>query len=402
MVQFKKNYSRNVFFQFLLLSLLVGFLILVNHAFLLNFYFKHQETNIGYIVNGSILTLFLIGISRLIYLLLYYSNEENALAQFIKNVQHNQTLPTGKINKKSLIYNRYISVLEISKHNVAVNHSALAATLSATESTRLSLPRFISNILILTGVFGTILSLSIALLGASDIIDGADGISGMSIVIHGMSTALSTTATAIVCYLFFGYFYMKLTDVQTELLSGIEQATTLYIMPRFTFQTDSMLHEVGTLVKALHEAARVMNNTQADFAQAGHSLNTLSGNAAENIMRLSVDISEIKSLLADTGSSLSTLTGNNATSLVQLNDDISDIKSLLADAGGNLSALTGQNTSNLMQLSNDINEIKSLLVGAGDDLSALTGQNTTNLMQLSNDIKEIKTLLRNGFRLPSR
>ncbi len=370
MVQFKKNYSRNVLFQFLLLSLLTGFLILINHSFLFNFYFKHQETNIGYIVNGSIFALFFIGLSRLIYLLLRYSKEENALTRFIKNVQHNEALPTAKVNKKSLIYNRYISVMEISKHNVAVNHSALAATLSATESTRLSLPRFISNILILTGVFGTILALSIALLGASDIIEGADGISGMGIIIHGMSTALSTTATAIVCYLFFGYFYIKLTDVQTELLSGIEQATSLYIMPRFTFQTDSMLHEIGTLVKALHEAARVMSNTQADFAQAGHSLNTLSSSAAANMMRLSSDISEIKSLLADTGANFDTLTDNN--------------------------------NSSLTQLSSDITEIKALLVDAGSNLSAVSNQNTTSLLQLSNDITEIKSLLRNGFRLPSR
>ena len=299
MVQYKTNYSRSVLFQFLMLSLLTGFFLLINHEFLINFYIKNQATNTGYIVNGSILSLFIIGVARLITLLLRYSREENALARFIQNVQNDETIPTQGINKKSLIYNRYISVLEISKHNVAVNHSALASTLSATESTRLSLPRFISNILILTGVFGTIISLSIALVGASDIIDSADGISGMSIVIHGMSTALSTTATAIVCYLFFGYFYMKLTDVQTELLSGIEQATTLYIMPRFTFQTDSMLHEVGSLVKALHEAARVMANTQADFAEAGRNLSALTGNNAESLMRLSADIDEIKSLLRD-------------------------------------------------------------------------------------------------------
>ena len=299
MVQYKTNYSRSVLFQFLMLSLLTGFFLLLNHEFLINFYIKNQATNTGYIVNGSILSLFLIGIARLITLLLRYSREENALARFINNVESDETLPTQRINKKSLIYNRYISVLEISKHNVAVNHSALASTLSATESTRLSLPRFISNILILTGVFGTIISLSIALLGASDIIDSADGISGMSIVIHGMSTALSTTATAIICYLFFGYFYMKLTDVQTELLSGLEQATTLYIMPRFTYQTDSMLHEVGNLVKALHDAARVMANTQADFAEAGRNLKALTGNNDESLMRLSSDIDEIKSLLRD-------------------------------------------------------------------------------------------------------
>jgi hypothetical protein len=297
MIQYKNNYSRSILFQFLMLSVLLGFLLLINHEFLFNFYIRNQATNTGYIVNGSILGLFILGIARIITLLLRYSMEENALSRFIRNVENEELLPTERLSKKSLIYNRYTSVLEISKHNVAVNHSALASTLVATESTRLSLPRFISNILILTGVFGTIISLSIALLGASDIIDSADGISGMSIVIHGMSTALSTTATAIICYLFFGYFYMKLTDVQTELLSGIEQATTLYIMPRFTYQTDSMLHEVGNLVKALHEAASTMTSTQVDFAEAGRNLNELTGTYANRLTKLSSDIEEIKSLL---------------------------------------------------------------------------------------------------------
>jgi hypothetical protein len=299
MIQYKKNYSHSVLFQFMVLSLIVAFLLLLNHEFLIKLYLENQATSTGYIVNGSILGLFLIGMIRLISLLLRYSREENALARFIMNMQDDEILPTERISKKSLIYNRYTSVLEISKHNVAVNHSALASTLVATESTRLSLPRFISNILILTGVFGTIISLSIALLGASDIIDSADGISGMSIVIHGMSTALSTTATAIVCYLFFGYFYMKLTDVQTELLSGIEQATTLYIMPRFTYQTDSMLHEVGNLVKALNEAAGVLTHTQAELAEAARSLNALTGGNAESLLRLSSDIDDIKRLLRD-------------------------------------------------------------------------------------------------------
>jgi hypothetical protein len=297
MVQYRANYSRSIIFQFLVLSILSCFLLLINHEFIINFYIKNQETNTGYIVNGSILLLFLIGIVRLVLLLLRYSREESSLARFIKNVQNKEKLPTDRISKSSLIYNRYLSVVEISKHNVAINHSALASTLVATESSRLSLPRFISNILILTGVFGTIISLSIALLGASDIIDSADGISGMSVVIHGMSTALSTTSTAIICYLFFGYFYMKLTDAQTQLLSGIEQATTLYIMPRFTYQTDSMLHEVGNLVKALRVAANVMAKTQTDFSEAGRNLNLLTGSTADRITRLSADIDEIKVLL---------------------------------------------------------------------------------------------------------
>lgn len=297
MIQFKANYSRRVLLQFIILSALIGLLTLINVNFISDIYFKNQTTNTGYIVNGAILILFALGLFRIIGLLLRYSGEERELKKFLRNVENDEVRPTDKINEKSLIHRRYSSVLEISRHNVAVNHSALASTMMATESTHLSLPKFISNILILTGVFGTIISLSIALLGASDIIDSADGIGGMSTVIHGMSTALSTTTTAIICYLFFGYFYLKLTDVQTQLLSAIEQATTLYIMPRFTYQTDSMLHEVGNLVKALREAAEGMSQTQVDYAELGRTLNSITGTYEDRLNQLSTDIESIKQLL---------------------------------------------------------------------------------------------------------
>ncbi len=297
MIPFKAHYSRRVLLQLIALAAVIGLIIMINVDFIRGIYFENQPTNTGYIVNSGILLLFALGIFRIISLLFRYSREERALLQFLNNVETDEIKPTQNIRKNSLIHRRYASVLEISKHNVAVNHSALASTLMASESTQLSLPKFISNILILTGVFGTIISLSIALLGASDIIDSADSISGMSIVIHGMSTALSTTTTAIICYLFFGYFYLKLTDVQTHLLSGIEQATTLYIMPRFTYQTDSILHEVGMLVKALHTAAENMSQTQFDYVEVGRNLNALTSSYADRLNKLGADIEDIKHLL---------------------------------------------------------------------------------------------------------
>jgi len=297
MIQFRASYSRSILLQLILLSIVLLLIIVINLDFVNDIYFKNQATRVGYIVNGSILVLFAFGLFRVISLLMRYSLEESALARFLRNVEDEEARPTDKISKNSLIARRYKSVVEISKHNVAVNHSALASTLVASESTRLSLPKFISNILILTGVFGTIVSLSVALLGASNIIDSADGLGNMSLVIHGMSTALSTTTTAIVCYLFFGYFYLKVTDVQTQLLSGIEQATTLYIMPRFTYQADSMLHEVGNLVRALREAAERMGQVEADFAEAGSQMNNMMGSYADSVGNLDDNISEIKQLL---------------------------------------------------------------------------------------------------------
>ena len=297
MIQFRASYSRSILFQLVIILFALGAIMAVNSDFLFDLYLKNQATRTGYVVNSVIVGLFALGIFRLVIILLRYSLEESAVAKFIRNVERNEVRPIDNINPRSLIVRRYSSVVEISKQNVAVNHSALAATLLASESTRLSLPKFISNILILTGVFGTIVSLSIALLGASNIIDSADGIGNMNMVIHGMSTALSTTTTAIVCYLIFGYMYLKLTDVQTQLLSGIEQTTSLYILPRFTYQTDSMLHEVGNLVKALRAAAETMSQTQLDYAEVGKNINAMTSTNAERLAGLSSDIAEIKQLL---------------------------------------------------------------------------------------------------------
>lgn len=297
MIQFRAGYSRSILLQLILLSIVLMLIIVINLDFVADIYFKNQATRVGYIVNSSILVLFAFGLFRIISLLMRYSLEESALVRFLRNVEDEEARATDKISKNSLIARRYRSIVEISKHNVAVNHSALASTLIANESTRLSLPKFISNILILTGVFGTIVSLSVALLGASNIIDSADGLGNMGLVIHGMSTALSTTTTAIVCYLFFGYFYLKTTDVQTQLLSGIEQATTLYIMPRFTYQADSMLHEVGNLVRELREAAEKMGQVEADFAEAGNHMNEMIGSYADSAGNLDESIDEIKQLL---------------------------------------------------------------------------------------------------------
>ncbi len=297
MIQFKASYSRSILIQLILLSVLLALIILANLGFISEIYFKNQATRTGYIVNSSILILFGVGLFRITTLLMRYSREESALKKFLRNVENDEVRPTENISRNSLISRRYSSVVQISKHNVAVNHSALASALLATESTRLSLPRFITNILILTGVFGTIVSLSIALLGASNIIDSSEGIGSMALVIHGMSTALSTTTTAIVCYLFFGYFYLKLTDAQTQLLSGIEQATALYIMPRFTYQTDSMLHEVGNLVRALREAAERMGQVEVDFAEAGQHMNTMLSTYTDRAGNLNGSVDEIKELL---------------------------------------------------------------------------------------------------------
>jgi hypothetical protein len=164
-----------------------------------------------------------------------------------------------------MIARRYATLRRLHEARTPINQNALAATLVASESTRNGLPRFINNILILSGVFGTIVSLSMALIGASDVLENAISATGMGMVIHGMSTALSTTITAIVCYVFFGYFFQRLTDAQTNLISGIEQVTTTYLMPKFQVQTDNVLYEFTGLIRSLQGLVDQLQKSQLGF-----------------------------------------------------------------------------------------------------------------------------------------
>jgi len=265
--------------------------------FINDVYFRDQLTSTGLLINGVILGLFSLGMLKMIGILFSYLGEERALTRFVNNIHEGLKDPLFKINKRSLIARRYSNMLMIHKANSPVDQSALAATLVAAESTRNVFPRFINNILILSGVFGTIVSLSIALIGASDLLASSVDVSGMGMVIHGMSTALSTTITAIVCYLLFGYFFMKLTDVQTNLISAIEQVSSNFLMPRFQVQADSVLYEFSGLVRALQSLVKQMHLSQKNFQVVEKRLVNTLDSYRNNVETLSTDMTEIKQLL---------------------------------------------------------------------------------------------------------
>ncbi len=299
MIEFRAGFSLRVLIRLFIVLGLVAIAVLFSLDFIEGLYFRDQLTPTGFAVNGGIVALFLLGMGRIVSGLVRYVREERALAHFVKLFEEDAYLPAAQFDTGTLIYRRYQTVLALSRQNAPINHGALASALVAGESTRLSLPRFIHNILILTGVFGTIVSLSIALLGASNLLQSAAEMNSMGMVIHGMSTALSTTVTAIVCYLVYGYFYLKLTDAQTHLVAGIEQVTTLYLLPRYASDSDTMLHEVAGLVKGLQQLAESMKTTHFDYARAGSQLKEVVAVLNQGVAPMSTDIQAIKSLLRE-------------------------------------------------------------------------------------------------------
>lgn len=297
MIQLKSGYSLSTLIQLLFFSAVLAVIVLISLPFLKSFYFANQLTYTGLLINGTIVALFFIGLIKIVFLLLHYRKEEKSLAQFLLNLSQAQPSLSNSINPKSLIVSRYKTMTHIYKQKTSINQSALASIMVAHESIHLSLPRFISNILILCGVFGTIISLSIALLGASNLLENSSDISGMGTVIHGMSTALSTTMTAIVCYLFFGYFFQRLTDVQTHLFSSIELITTQHLMPRFNHQGDNMIFHLTELVSSLNQTAISMQSVQQQLLSASQKADDLMSKYDMRIQNMSNDVTLISELL---------------------------------------------------------------------------------------------------------
>jgi hypothetical protein len=283
----RPNLSRRVLVRLLVVAVLAGLALAASVGFITDFYLENQLTPIGLTINGGIVLLFVLGLASVVWNLLRYSGEETALREVGERLQLDSHRPVEDIARERLITRRYEEVVELARRHAQINHGALAATLQARESTRLSFPRFIHNILILTGVFGTIVSLSIALVGASNLLDTVGEVGNMGLVVHGMSTALSTTITAIVCYLFYGYFFIKLSDVQTQVLSGIEEITTLYLVPRYARTTDTLGGEITGLLEAIRAATETLHQTQASYDESARRL-------LETVVRLGPDLTDLR------------------------------------------------------------------------------------------------------------
>lgn len=292
--------STRILLQFVIAIALLFVVIALNADFLRHFYLENQQTQTGIILNSIICGILVFGMLSLLWLLLRYHREERAIAGFVENVEAIREDPVEGLDTHSLIAKRYATMKSINNANGEINHNALAAMLTADEGTRLGIVRFINNILILTGVFGTIVSLSIALLGASDLIESAaTGLDGMGLVIHGMSTALSTTITAIVSYVLFGYFYMRVKDVQTHLISGIEHLTSVYLIPKFVKRNEDILNQMSGLIKGIIRATEKMTETQEIYQQSALTLQHSINSNKQQMDQLSNDITVIKQLLRE-------------------------------------------------------------------------------------------------------
>ena len=293
-----QRYARKILTQFLVLAAAIIVVVIWQQDFLYAVYAENQVTQVGLFINGGIGLLFFAGIYQIVREFRRLESEETALNQTLSNLENKRAALEG-VRVESLIANRYETLVDLHQQHAVINHSALAATVVALESSRVSFPKFVHNVLILTGVFGTVVSLSIALLGASDVIVSTTETGGLGIIIHGMSTALSTTMTAIFAYLFFGYFYLRLMDAQTHVVSSLESSTTRILLPMFQIEPEKAAEQLSQIVKTAAALVERLDQSQASYAEVAADLRNLFVSYRDEMQRNSDGLTKMTKVLRE-------------------------------------------------------------------------------------------------------
>ncbi len=317
-----------------LLLLLLWLLIAAGAGYMLRdwihlLYFENQLTLTGLTVNGVIVGLFAIGMLKLIFILNFYRLQETAVQRVLRNLASGEKSPLHGVSEQSLIASRYKAMEALQYKNLLAVYPSMAISTANTESARMGLARFVNNILILVGVFGTVVSLSLSLVGASDLLTGlGSDASGVNNIVHGMSTALSTTISAIFCYLFFGYFYLSTLHVQSRFLSQFEGLISQHLLPRLAVDQEALPIELYGLIKGLRESSQALESHHQALESAFGQLVELSSRLNDRIER----------------------GGNAMAELVQQMQQFPDIGKSLEEmkVNGERTALSSENIGNLI------------------------------------------------------
>ncbi|MEH6457326.1 MAG: hypothetical protein V7749_13435 [Cocleimonas sp.] len=290
-----KSSAKSTVIQVVLVLLIIAALVFINIATIEKLYLAGDISKVGLVINSIIFALFFIGMIRMVMVLFRYVIQHRILLQLTDLLKENALDPIARLPQKSIAVTRYKAVEWVAKQNAPINQEALAASANAHENSRLTLIRFVHSTLILAGVFGTVVSLSMALIGAAGLLTSPEGVKEMSSIIGSMSSALSSTITAIVCFFVFAYFYLRLNDARIQMLTHIEDMTSMYLIPKVTHSEDGMIREVTLLTEALNKAADKVLLLEENFMKVGDRLQIAVDDLHSKVN--SNNIGEIKDLI---------------------------------------------------------------------------------------------------------
>ena len=290
--------SKKTLISLILTLIAVTIIALFNLSWLKKIYFYQMKTKVGIVINGLILVIFIIGIVKIIGEILKYMKEERQIEKFLLNCKNKISDKLMGIDKNSFIALRYNLVKELKERGIVPEINILSTFFLTPENSKKILLDYINNILILTGVFGTVVSLIISLIGASGFIKMTDEKS-MALIIHGMSTALNTTFTAIICYFIFHYFYSKVLQIQEMLALEIEKITYFEILPEFAPTEEKIKFEIKDTLKELKDVANKFLETEEGLKEYATKFSKLISLNYEIYKKISEELKTLQNILKE-------------------------------------------------------------------------------------------------------
>ena len=283
------------------LYIVLGIIILgviICFPWLKKIYISNAASSIGYIINIFILLVFISGIIKIFFELKKYLNEEKAIYKFMLNYKNNVEDKLFGVDRESLISERYNLIKKLFNEGITPDIKILSGFLLLNEENKKTYLKYINNILILTGVFGTVISLIISLLGASNFIKLTDEKS-MSTIIFGMSTALNTTFTAILCFFIFNYFLLKLNQVQKNIALQIEKLTYFNILPDFHTTKEKIIINIDKQLDEIKNVIVKFNETQEALREYAFRFSKLINLNYETYKKLDANMINIQEILKE-------------------------------------------------------------------------------------------------------
>ena len=257
-----KARSGRMLLQALGALLLLAGLLASQRQLLEELYFGPLSTDIGLIVNAVIAALFLASLVRMLFLLLRYLREERAIAEFLEQLDFGLSSTGLEPIEDSLAVRRYRLLQQAGNGAGPIEQPALAGLLWQQEQARLGLVRLVHSVLILLGVFGTVASLSLSLVGAAELFTAPQSVDGITVVVRGMATALSTTMTAIAAYLVLAFVFSRLSVAQAHVCQRIETLTLSRLLPMASRLSGDLAADLGRLVAELQAVAKSLGEAR--------------------------------------------------------------------------------------------------------------------------------------------
>ncbi len=264
--------------QAALVPLLAAVLVALQFEIIEEVYWGPLTTEIGWVVNGVIMVLFLAALLRMSALLRFYFREDRAIDAFDEQLDFGLAGDKAESLAGTLVMQRYRALEQSRLEWEQPHQTALAGILWSQEAARLGLMRLIQNVLILLGVFGTVASLSLALIGASELFSSPENASGITLVVRGMATALSTTMAAIAAYLVLAFVASRVIAAQAHVCRRVESLTINRMLPLLSKTSgnlaQNLLHALSELQSLLaglrdtHDALQKQALNLGEFERA--------------------------------------------------------------------------------------------------------------------------------------